>query len=657
MDANRIAEALRKLDAQDFNPGDSFLASLVNNPAGLLTKWLPKQINTAAGIPDQYDNPTPWLAPSVEDQIAAANNVAGIAQLGAFPTAPQVGKGTLGTMGGINAANAPKEQFAQAEAIAKALRLSDLPVGSDDWMNANRDIWGKTGIHYGADNMPRFEIDDSGFLFNPQKIDSWSIGSGVDQSLNSRMRDAVELEKEGFPANKIFKMTDMIKRGDSWEDMRPPNIETQAAIHPELSKNYSSDNLLFRSMDSLKDMGFNGNYDPGFNNLLKNNGLSGRIDYSTLARDPKSTALHELQHAIQQREGFARGGSPEGMNDIWNAARARLNFLEKEPGYLEGQNKIDKLWSDVFDNGLDEQKAIQIENEILQQHPELSEVRKQLDILRKIPRDSTDAYHRLAGEAEARAVQKRMNYTPEQRSQVFPLDDYDRNISDLIVRRGDGPNMSVGDNLNESLLHKYLTTGQLNPEEMAQYEANAVQMRDSNRQYLNVANADAQGGTAMDRAKGMGFDTDAYTGANISDEIESMLPKSWFSEQNKYASDYSNVLQKDGIQKEPRVYPVTLKTGKIKSQKYTGLYDDMEKALLKKRTDTFKIENVGGGDNNFYVIKDPKNIRSRFAAFDPLRKDSADLLASWLLPATMLGYGMYNQQPSNQSLSEALRGQ
>jgi hypothetical protein len=43
-----------------------------------------------------------------------------------------------------------------------------------------------------------------------------------------------------------------------------------------------------------------------------------------------------------------------------------------------------------------------------------------------------------------------------------------------------------------------------------------------------------------------------------------------------------------------------------------------------------------------FIQSDPARIRSRFAAFDPMRRDSADLLASWLLPlvggAGLLGY-------------------
>jgi hypothetical protein len=133
--------------------------------------------------------------------------------------------------------------------------------------------------------------------------------------------------------------------------------------------------------------------------------------------------------------------------------------------------------------------------------------------------------------------------------------------------------------------------------------------------------------TAMDRANALKFNQKAYTGVNTTDEISEMLPKSWFSEQQKYASDYSNVIPKSGISENPRVYPVLLKTGKIESKPYTGLYEDMEKALNKKRTNTFKVENVGGGSNNFYVIKDPNQVRSINAAFDPFRRNEADILA------------------------------
>ncbi len=50
------------------------------------------------------------------------------------------------------------------------------------------------------------------------------------------------------------------------------------------------------------------------------------------------------------------------------------------------------------------------------------------------PASGMDLYQRLAGEAEARAVQARMNMTPEQRRATFPLDSYDVDIANLIYR-------------------------------------------------------------------------------------------------------------------------------------------------------------------------------------------------------------------------------
>lgn len=42
------------------------------------------------------------------------------------------------------------------------------------------------------------------------------------------------------------------------------------------------------------------------------------------------------------------------------------------------------------------------------------------------------------------------------------------------------------------------------------------------------------------------------------------------------------------------------------------------------------------GENKIYATWNPKDIRSRFAAFDPLRKNSSSLLASGLLGALLL---------------------
>jgi hypothetical protein len=59
------------------------------------------------------------------------------------------------------------------------------------------------------------------------------------------------------------------------------------------------------------------------------------------------------------------------------------------------------------------------------------------------------------------------------------------------------------------------------------------------------------------------------------------------------------------------------------------------------------LEIAGHAGRPQTAIFDPTRIRSRFAAFNPANRDSADLLASYLMPAAttgLLGYGLLNNQ-------------
>jgi Mlc titration factor MtfA (ptsG expression regulator) len=132
----------------------------------------------------------------------------------------------------------------------------------------------------------------------------------------------------------------------------------------------------------------NASYQPAADKIvIPNRGESG-----------KSLALHELQHAIQQREGFAKGG---GINEFTSDmdALAKLNNMS---------------YSEMDDF----QKAMYLD------------LRKKY----KSAKTPEQAYNNLAGEAEARAVQSRMNMTPAQRRATFPEESYDVPMNELIVR-------------------------------------------------------------------------------------------------------------------------------------------------------------------------------------------------------------------------------
>jgi hypothetical protein len=122
-----------------------------------------------------------------------------------------------------------------------------------------------------------------------------------------------------------------------------------------------------------------------------------KITAQAYSPEDKGTLLHEIQHAVQAKEGFARGGSPSNFVDYTGALeRARKN------------NGIDPVTGDA-DFVIQEQ-------------------------INRYGVDPFDAYNRLAGEVEARAVQNRMNMTDTQRRVIFPYESYDVPVNQLIVR-------------------------------------------------------------------------------------------------------------------------------------------------------------------------------------------------------------------------------
>jgi hypothetical protein len=224
---------------------------------------------------------------------------------------------------------------------------------------------------------------------------------------------AKALEKEGLAPETIWSQTGNVKAPDGkWrqeisdvgskitddvykgikENQRYEGLMSNALEHPELYKAYPDV----------------GNIKTGMYAWSKPEGSYMADTRTITAGGPstgyqKSAALHEIQHDIQQKEGFARGGSPENFpssQDI-NDAQVMSTLIKK--GSLPSEAS---KW--VRDN--------------LGRSPST----KAMDLATKQGADvfnipsNTDQYRRLAGEAEARLTQRRMSLSPEQRLQYFP---------------------------------------------------------------------------------------------------------------------------------------------------------------------------------------------------------------------------------------------
>ena len=127
----------------------------------------------------------------------------------------------------------------------------------------------------------------------------------------------------------------------------------------------------------------------------------------------KSTLLHEIQHWIQEKEGFARGG---------NVSTSDISQLEAEI--------ISKAISDAQKTQSEPLYQDESLEWILRNDPFLTSSQKQwaINVVKAGPGAIKELqantpfgrYRRTAGEIEARDVQARQSFTPEQRKAIAP---------------------------------------------------------------------------------------------------------------------------------------------------------------------------------------------------------------------------------------------
>lgn len=178
--------------------------------------------------------------------------------------------------------------------------------------------------------------------------------------------------------------------------------------------------------------------------------------------DIASVLAHEVQHAIQQIEGFARGGNPESMQERFNAAkkewRARawadeLRYKADEMGEHYNQAAVEKALIDEYkEMGMDNDEWMPDKetrmkgfNYFARGYADRS---LDADIKKFRLNESTRSefspyveYTKLGGEVESRNVEHRMNMTPEERIASLAAETEDVSREDQIfLMSGDGGN-------------------------------------------------------------------------------------------------------------------------------------------------------------------------------------------------------------------------
>lgn len=293
-------------------------------------------------------------------------------------------------------------------------RLDNLSVAREmeEQKKDAKSIKMATGWERGADGKWRYEIPDA------------------------KVKDTIEI---GGRSEKRFE-EDMLwtdgKLGDSVDA-------------PELFKAYPQLKDITIHTDAVtNDMPSNGEYDSNTKAITI---------HATELKYLNSILNHEIQHAIQNIEGFARGGSSEQMARAFNAAKnewkARayaqmLSETSKELGGEENRSELESAVAKEYEEaGISELLPDESTRALGYNYFARGYADKSMDdaIKRFGLEESTRAdynpfleYKRLAGEVEARNVQSRMDLTDAERRNTLAIDTEDVSREDQIFLYGNG---------------------------------------------------------------------------------------------------------------------------------------------------------------------------------------------------------------------------
>lgn len=344
-----------------------------------------------------------------------------------------------------------------ATALDKAegvtVRMDNLDV-AHEMRKAGKDaetIWLATGWEMGADGRWRYEVLED-FAYEEPHAKA--------ERLAEEKKDA-ENEKE-----KIYRLLDRFPARGLTDAQKAKKKELNQRLKELIKK---TDRLREELTDMLRDKTV-GELIGTDNNIIKaypeladlpvsfverdeyiNAGYKGSFDgtgiwISPYLEDTASTLLHELQHAIQRIEGFARGGNTGTVQTKAEALKQDVRPLHElmleTPEWAEKQRlatqyfdllesnpeEAEKVWnriSEIDQSGV--LKPIQsMRTQLKNKYGSNATVGKLLsgpyaedaEVWNELPNSFNskyEAYRSLAGETEARNVQSRLNMSEEER--------------------------------------------------------------------------------------------------------------------------------------------------------------------------------------------------------------------------------------------------
>lgn len=282
------------------------------------------------------------------------------------------------------------------------------------------DIRKETGWFTGADGKWRFEIDDSGMEYDGKG--NFARNPDVrryNQLFEKAYLHGIASEEELSELKILDKNLEGVRKGPLYLD--------EIVKHDKLFEEYPQlRNVLVRFETNTEDI--NGAYNSVFNEIVLRKRL--KLEPEKL----KNTLIHEIQHAVQDIEGFSPGSSPEywARRDGYDKAPERVyqnrfnNLTREQKNAWTRYQELDRVLGELFLKDGKEAEYSRYEkaqDELYERlYPE-QWFRDMLDAERN--KNDTQSYYRelyrnTAGEIEARDAAARRTLTQKQRRETAP---------------------------------------------------------------------------------------------------------------------------------------------------------------------------------------------------------------------------------------------
>lgn len=265
------------------------------------------------------------------------------------------------------------------------------------------EVWKATGTMIGKDGIPRQEISDASSMFR----DTEAL-----KQLKDAYKDIIAINKERIKPDRSGQK-DMFPK--QLTEARKPVREGIASLKEdlrEIDKNPRTQGVaakwtlehpeLYRAYPQLADINVTQKPTIGAEkgSLSTLGGVIQNLEVKDI-KDPRSVALHEMQHAIQGIEGMGAGANPMMA---FTTPEWRQMFESYKKAELAGLPKGSTLSTKDED---------------------------------RLAQKAANRWYQLQhGEAEARATQARKDLMPQQRLESFPHNDFDVNPDETLIRKG-----------------------------------------------------------------------------------------------------------------------------------------------------------------------------------------------------------------------------